>query len=249
LVELGLEPSLVGITKFDRYPPSIKQKPVVGGFLDVNTEAVIRNNPSILFSLVEGDESLRRIRSYGIRVELVDHRSLSGILDSITAIAKICGIVERGKKLVSRLNSDVARATAGVVPRKVPLNVLIVVGREVSADGVSSVYVSGRDGFYNDLLVVAGASNAYDGPTLSVPTLSSEGLKSLQPDVIIEMVGSDIQVPADDDIRESWKHLKLIPAVAQKAIFIMRNDYVTIPGPRYPLLLQDIIRVLSEVRK
>lgn len=249
LVELGLEPNIVGVTTYDRYPPSIQQKPAIGGFLDVNTEAVIRTHPTVLFALVEGEESLRRIHSYGIRVELVDHRSVKGIFDSISAIARACNIVERGKKLAERLKADVATTTATVGVRDNPLKVLIVVGREVSAEGVSSVYVSGRDGFYNDLLVLAGARNAYDGPTLSVPTLSSEGLKSLTPDVILEMVGNDTLSPSDPEIRESWRHLKSIPAVAQAGIFIMRNDYVTIPGPRYPLLLNDIVRVLSGIRK
>lgn len=248
LVELGLESNIAGVTTYDRYPPSIREKTVVGGFLDVNTEAIIRNHPTLVFSLVEGEESLHRIKSFGIQVEAVDHRSIEGILNSIAAIARHCAVIERGEKLVARLKGDVADARSLLGGTEAPIKVLVVVGREVSAEGVRSVYVSGKDGFYNDLLILAGARNAYDGPTLSVPTLSSEGLKSLKPDVIIEMVGNDSLAPSDAAIIESWKQLSSIPAVTQGRVFIMRNDYVTIPGPRYPLLLRDIIRVLMDVR-
>lgn len=246
LVELGLESNIVGVTTYDHYPPSISEKPKIGGFLDVNTEAVIRNNPTMVFALVEGDESLRRVRSFGIKVELVDHRSVKGILESVATISRQCGIVDRGEKLVAYLKEIVATATAGI-KAGAPVKVLVVVGREVGAEGVSSVYVSGRDGFYNDLLLLAGARNAYDGPTLAVPALSSEGLKSLRPDLIIEIIGNDSSAPTDAAILESWKHLSAIPAVARGRIFIMRNEYVTIPGPRYPLVLGDFIRVISGV--
>ncbi len=248
LVELGLESKIVGVTNYDRYPPSIIGKPIVGGFLDINTEAVIRRHPTNVFALVEGEESLRRVKSFGVAVDLVDHRSVQGILNSVAAIAKRCGIVEQGVNLAAQLNESVAKATSSDHLKGLSLKVLVVVGREVAAEGVSSVYVSGRDGFYHDLLLLAGVTNAYDGPTLSVPVLSTEGLKSLQPDLILEMVGNDTLAPSDDVILESWKHLGSIPAVAQGRIFIMRKDYATIPGPRFPSLLRDIISVFSNVR-
>jgi iron complex transport system substrate-binding protein len=245
---LGLESQIVGVTNYDRYPPSIIGKPVVGGFLDVNTEAIVRGHPTIVFALVEGDESLRRVRSLGVQVELLDHRSVKGILNSVTVAAERCGVVERGQTLLKQLNAQVAEATSLKRLRASPLKVLVVVGREVAAEGLSSVYVSGRDGFYNELLLLAGGTNAYDGPTLSVPTLSTEGVKSLHPDLILEMVGDDVLAPSDDVILESWRQLGSIPAVAQGKVIIMRNDYVTIPGPRYPLLLRDMVRVFLRVR-
>jgi iron complex transport system substrate-binding protein len=249
LVELGLESTIVGITTYDRYPPSIIGKSVIGGFLDVNTEAIVRAHPTAVFALVEGDESLRRVKSLGIPVDLLDHRSVKGILDSVTAIAQRCGISERGRTVVQQLKAKVAEVLSSHKLKDLSLKVLVVVGREVAAEGVSSVYVSGCDGFYHELLLLGGATNAYDGPTLSVPTLSAEGLRSLNPDLILEIVGTDALAPSDEVILESWQQLGSIPAVAQGRIFIMRNDYVTIPGPRYHLLLRDMVQVFSSVRR
>jgi len=248
LVELGLEGNIVGVTSYDNYPPSIADKSRVGGFLDTNTEAIIRTKPTILFSLAEGAESLRRVKSFGLQVDFVEHRTIKGILDSIGSISRKCAIAERGVKLVNRLEEQIVQITKSLPWEKSSLRVLVVVGRDVQAKGVGSVYISGHDGFYHELLELAGGRNAYDGPTLSVPTLSSEGLSALKPDVIFEMVGNDPQAPSNEFIIKSWRHLSSIPAVKKSNIKILRNDYVTIPGPRFLLLLEDMVRAFKNVK-
>ncbi|MFM8335044.1 MAG: ABC transporter substrate-binding protein [Opitutaceae bacterium] len=68
-----------------------------------------------------------------------------------------------------------------------PIRTLVVVGGGSEGALLRSVYVSGRDGFYDELVRIAGGENVVTTRTMSVPTLSAEGLTALDPEVIIQV--------------------------------------------------------------
>ena len=93
LVALGLGDRLVGVSRYDKYPESVRSLTKVGGLLDPNIEAVISLQPSAVIGLREQTEVLARIQSLKLHTLMVVHDTVSSILNSINIIGKFCQIL------------------------------------------------------------------------------------------------------------------------------------------------------------
>src|SRR5437868_2810407 len=82
LFDLGLGEHIVGVSRFDRYPPEAERIEKIGGFLDPNLEAIVRLTPDIVFILSEHSETGARLTKLHLKTFTVDHRSIRGIIDS-----------------------------------------------------------------------------------------------------------------------------------------------------------------------
>jgi iron complex transport system substrate-binding protein len=108
------------------------------------------------------------------------------------------------------------------------------------------IFISGRDGFYDDLITLAGGVNAYREETLKFPAISDEGLIRLDPDIILEMV-PDLAGEADrESLMDLWRSKHGIKAVREGQVHILGDDYVVVPGPRFVDLLEDIGEIINQ---
>ncbi len=104
LFKLGLGDRVAGVTRYCDYPPEATEKPVVGGYFDVNYEMLLSLEPDLVVLLVEHQDALVRFEELGIRTLAVNHSRVDEILESITTIAERTGVAEKGKDL--RLNLE-----------------------------------------------------------------------------------------------------------------------------------------------
>jgi ABC-type hemin transport system substrate-binding protein len=61
LYELELEDHVVGVTRYCDYPPRALEKSSVGGYFDVNYEAVLALEPDLVICLIEHEDALKRL--------------------------------------------------------------------------------------------------------------------------------------------------------------------------------------------
>lgn len=240
--ELGLGERLVGRTRFCRYPPEARSVPEVGGFYDVSVEAIIAQKPTHLITLRESADVAAQAARFGAEVIEVDHSSVSGIKDSVRRIGERCGVSARAGELLSQYASR-ERAVAAQVAQLEKPRTLVVVGRAQQGSETSSLYVSGSDGFYTEVLRLAGARNVHEGRTVAVPLVSPEGLLLLKPEAIVEVVNVDDTVSASEAFRV-WDRLKALPAVRDRRVFVLQDDFASIPGPRYIRLVEKLAQLL-----
>jgi ABC-type Fe3+-hydroxamate transport system substrate-binding protein len=168
----------------------------------------------------------------------VAHSNVAGIKESVQSIGERCGVQAEASRELAALSEREANL-ARVYTRPEPLHTLVAVGRTHEGSVVSGVYVSGKDGYYSSVLSLIGMRNVNDENTISLPTLSPEGLLALKPDAIVEVVGKDDPMQVED-LRALWGHYPQLPAVAKNRIAVLTADYATIPGPRYINLAEDI---------
>jgi len=240
--DLGLGDRLVGVTRFCRYPPEAERVRSIGGFFDVSLENLVSLKPTLVVGLRENQEIERKLRSFKIPTLVVDHTSLAGIKTSYEAVGKACGVEDLAK---AKLNSFVEREehVRSLRQGAAPLRTLVVVGRTHEGGDVAGVYVSGSDGFYSDLLPLLGLLNVNRDPTISVPLLSAEGIAALSPEVIVEIVNRDDVVKRDLDAM--WKRYLSVPAVRNGRVFVLSEDFASIPGPRYIQLAELLVRKIN----
>ena len=126
--------------------------------------------------------------------------------------------------------------------------VLVAVGRLMDKGSGGEIFISGRDGFYDDLVSLAGGVNAYREETLKFPAISHEGLVRLDPDIILEMVPDLAGETDKETLMGLWRAKRGVRAVREGRVHILGEDYVVVPGPRFVDLLEDMAGIINEFR-
>lgn len=244
LYALELEDKLVGVSRFSDYPPAAQSKPRVGGFIDPNYEVIVASRPSIVLLLEEHRESKIKLETLKLSTMTLEHRSIDGILTSIVQIGRLCGTEDQAKALQSELSLRVNQITT-CLKDVTPIKTLVVVSSSGEGDILKSVYISGIDGYFSDILKLTGGAAVYSGLTTGFPVLSAEGVLKLAPQAVIH-IAYGMTDKERDNIKRAWSKLSDLPAVKNDRIFILTEDYATIPGPRFVLLMDSVGRLLHQ---
>lgn len=246
VAELGLESRLVGVSRFTRYPDSARQLAQVGGLLDPNLEAIIARKPSLVLGLNEHGDLIRKLQKLGVKSEILDHRRISGIMESITRIGSWCQITPRADTVRGELQKILDRARRSVLGKK-KSRALVLIGGKQDALTLGNLYVSGRDGFYADLLDLSGAENVFHGLTGAFTGVSREALIRQDPEFIFHIVSGDALSDTERRaILAAWHSLPYLKAVKGNQVFVLGDYADSIPGPRFPLVLEKFYRALHQ---
>ena len=244
LFALGLGESVVGVTRYCDYPPEAKTKSQVGGFLDPNYEAILSLVPDLVVLLQEQAETEKYLAEMGLSTLPLNHSSVTGIINSIATIGETCGAADKARHLVNDLEARIARVRAKTaeLPRA---RVMVAIGRNLNETSLGNIYISGRDGFYDQLLELAGGTNVYRRRTIALPAISAEGIQNLNPQVIIDIAPAVGQAArqAENPIR-AWEFAAGVDAVKNHKVYVFGEGYGVRPGPRFILLLEQMARVL-----
>jgi len=244
LFALGVGDRVVGVTRYCDTPPEAADRAVIGGYLDLNYEAIVGLEPDLVVGIRDSAGALDRLRGLGFATLEVDQHEVSGILESITTIGEACAVPDRADELANDVRSrieEVTRRTAGLErPRA-----LVVVDRAVGGGSVTTVWAAGPSTFYHELLELAGASNAIENGFVVYPEVSAEGLLGIDPDVILE-VTADLKTRGLDrqTLRRDWDKLSTLRAVRSGRIYVLDQEYMVIPGPRVAQIVEQFARAL-----
>ncbi len=244
LFDLGLGDRVVGVTRFCDYPPEAKQKTDIGGFLDPDYEAILALKPDLAVVLSIHDVAAKRLGELGIRTLVLEHRTFDGVLESIQLVGDSCGAGPKAAEALGTIRHRLAVMQIRMQDVKRP-RVLISSGRSYGTGSIGEVYVAGRNEWYDDIIQRAGGVNAYQDEGVQFPNVAGEGLLRLDPEVIIELVPPEsMKGSTPEAIIAEWNALPTLKAVQNKRVFVLSNDYVSIPGPRFIDTLEDVARIL-----
>jgi iron complex transport system substrate-binding protein len=238
LFEIGLGPRVVGVTSYCRYPRAVLALPKIGGYLTPSYEAVVALRPDLAVVLPEHADIEPQLRRLNMPILRVDHRSIEGVIQSLTALGELCGTEARAREAVHDLRLHLARARqiASTTPRP---RVLVCFGR---SEDFRRLYAAAPGTIHHDLVTLAGGRNVLTSPSVSYPTLSAEGLMRLNPDVIVEF-GSG---RADRAVlRRQWNVLDSLQAVRAGRVYVFTEDFLSVPGPRFVRFTETLARVLN----
>jgi iron complex transport system substrate-binding protein len=239
---LGKGDQLVGVSKFCDFPDQAKKIAKVGGFLDVNLEALLALSPDIVIAYPEHLERLEPLRSR-TSLLLVRHRSLSDLFDSILAIGRSLRADEEAHALAAEMKSRLA-AIAAANKNQEKTRVLIIAGR--NADELRNMLVVGRHDFLNELVEIAGGVNAYQGE-VSYPNISLETVLFLDPDVILE-ISSFYEGIDDERILNLWRPFTMLRAVRNQRIMIIKQSFWLRPGSRVALIAAELADIFASAK-
>jgi iron complex transport system substrate-binding protein len=243
LYVLGMMNRVVGVTRYCDYPPEALDKAKVGGYYDPNYEAILALEPDLIIMLAEDEAPRKHLAELGFNIVVVDNKSIEGILSSIETIGDACGVAQKAKAVTNDLRARMKRLeekTAGLPhPR-----VMISVWRDTGTGTLEDVNISGKEGFYDEMIERLGGVNVYSG-RVPFPIVSDEGILRMNPDVIIDIVpdlkdrGLDSETIAGD-----WESVPRVNAVKNHRVYVLGGDYVAVPGPRFILIMERMARAM-----
>jgi iron complex transport system substrate-binding protein len=164
--------------------------------------------------------------------------------ETIRQLGQTCGANARADELHNEIARRCQAVEQAVEGRQRP-RILLCIGRDTGSGQLAAIYVAGRNGFYDQIITMAGGTNAYQDDQIPYPQVSAEGVVHLNPDVIIDLV-SHIN-PNDktpQEIERQWDQLRTVPAVREGRVHVIVGHHALRPGPRYVELLEQLAGLL-----
>ncbi len=244
LFALGLGEKVVGRTRFCNYPPEVKSIQEVGGYVDPNYEAIVALHPDLIILLPEQDNVKQYLQNLNLNFLVVNNKTVTDIKNTIITIGNSCNAKEEAKKLLSKINKSITLISEKTKNLTKP-KVLISIGRTIGNGTIKDVYIAGKKTFYDELILLAGGINAYHDSSTTYPMLSAEGIIHLNPQIIIDFVTDVNNNNLDNNmILKDWQSIYSVDAIKNGQVKIFSSDYIVIPGPRFILLLQDLVKAI-----
>ena len=148
----------------------------------MNMEALVALAPDIVITYPEHAEKLAFLQGRA-KIVTVPHGRLADLLQSILDIGRVMGADSEARQLVGAMRRKLETIAARVKGRK-KIRTLLIAGR--NADELKNMYIIGKNDFINDLLEIAGGTNAYQGE-VDYPSISLESVIFLDPEFIFEI--------------------------------------------------------------
>jgi iron complex transport system substrate-binding protein len=244
LFAVGLGDRVVGVTQFCRYPPEAQKLPKVGGYHNPNYEALLALKPDLVVILVEHEKSLPALKDLGLRRLAVCHQNVEGILDSITTLGAAFGKQTEADRIVADIQGRIERAERKTTGRNRP-RVMFAIRQNVGSGQLEGVTVAAASSFFNEVIAMAGGQNACGDLAAPFPVVSGEGILWINPEVIIDLVPPTPQTKLDQaKILGDWDRVADVEAVRSGHVYVLRDDFASIPGPRFILLVEKLARLL-----
>ncbi len=224
---LGLGERLVGVTKYDEKPESVKKLPRVGGFLDVDVEAVARLEPDLVLVSELHEPVADRLHALGIDALELRTRSIAEVMDSIRRLGERTGTSGQADAVVRRLREQLAPETCAAGS----LRVLVTLGR--SPGGLEHLVAAGPGTYLDELVRLCGARNALpDGPA-AYPAMGMERLVEAAPDVIVDL--------SPDGREGPWRR---VPFSRWPRILTIADPDFSTPGVELGRVKRELCRLL-----
>ncbi|MEG1824732.1 MAG: ABC transporter substrate-binding protein [Cloacibacillus sp.] len=256
LFALGQGQNIAGVTSFCDYPPEALKKPKIGGYSDINFEALVAQRVDLVVLQDMHSQSIPDLEKLKIPYFVVKQENISDIYKAVDGLGKICGASKKAELIVAGMKKDIAAISKKVNGRPRP-SVLLCVSRELSGNVIPAFYAAGTRNFYNEVISLAGGENVM-GKTKSVVTyhkISQEGLALIDPNVIVDLVGEAKYYHSADKIdinkvfnekylKGQWLSGVKVKAVRDGRIYIMDGTVFLRPGPRLPFIIKSFAKAL-----
>ena len=207
---LDAEDEITGITAECNYPPSLKDKKVIGSFSKINLESILALNPKYIFcSSLEQEGMASDLRNLGFQVEVIYPESISEMLAAIERIGILLDRKDEAMKLVSRLSREleaIKQNSRGKAHPKVYL--------EIYRNPLMSVSDAS---FIGELIETAGGDNIFPTLERDYARVNPEAVISANPDIMICYSQDTLENIIN---RKGWQN---IPAIKNRRVYFERD--------------------------
>ena len=233
---LGLDDTLVGVTRFSYFPEEAREKPRVGTYTDINVEKVVALDPDLVIATADGNrrEDVEMLVEAGIPVYVVNPRRINQVLEAIQSVGDVCGVSPTAKALVGSLRKRVEKVEEAVRGKGRPLVFLVINTKPLMSVNRSTTH--------HDVIELAGGRNLAEDQPVTYPRLSLEEVIRRGPEVII--ISSMDRGREHERARRQWFRWTTIPAVQNRRVYAINSDLIDRAAPRVVSGLEQMARLI-----
>ena len=235
---------LVAVDSFSNYPDAAKGiQPRLTTYPSLSVETIVDLSPDLVLSLADRDEDLAQLRRQGVPVLKLLPRDYDATASTIRMLGQLVGNPDQGEAVAStmlaRRDAVVAAVAGAAKPR---------VYEELDASEPDKPFVAGPNGFYGQLITLAGGDNIFADLPSDFGQVGAESVLERDPEVII-LTDADLpfnpQTPELVAARPGWDTLT---AVKNGAIYAVPAELYSTAGPRLADGLEALARLLHPDR-
>ena len=241
---VGAGDRLVAVDTYSEYPPEAKNvQPRLNTYPHPSVETLISLKPDVVLSLADPDEDIAAMRRQGIKVIKLLPRDFDAAVDAIGTLGRLFGAADAADAITNDMlaRRDAVVAAVGDAPRP-------RVYEELDASEPDKPFVAGPNGFYGQLIDVAGGANVFGDLPGDVGQVGAEIIVARDPEVII-LTDADLpfnpQTPEMVAARPGWD---TTTAVENEAIYPVSGALLSTPGPRLIDGLEALAAILHPDR-
>lgn len=236
LFALGLGDRVVGVTDYCNYPAEATEKPKVGGYSTVNIERVVTAKPDLVVAAFGNtEEVVHHLRSLGLTVIALNPDSAGGTLRDIRLVGTATGTGAEAERLAASME---ARIEAVKERTEKATDTPTV----VHAVWYDPIWVSGRDTFQDEMIELAGGTNAFSDVE-GWQIITMERFITTDPEVIIVNSGTGMGEGGTDLIYRYFmdeSRFKNMKAIKNNRVSIVDSDLIDRGGPRLVDALEEV---------
>ena len=239
---LGLGDKIVANTEFCDFPIESKNIEKVGGYGSVSLEKVVKLNPTIIVNQDYDKKLNQSLNDLGFKTLVYKTNSLDDIKFTIDDLGEFFSKKEEAKKLNNEIEKSLLSLKNIIKNQKI----LIVISPQNTLS--NQIFVTGNFVYFEDIIKASNNINAYQSSLKSQPTINSEKLITLNPDIII------LLAPFLEDDKKTQKNYiniwEKLPTNASKKrnIYIIDKIYSGVPSHRIKYFIDDFKGILEDVR-
>jgi len=234
LFSLDLGDKVVGVTDACDYPEQARSKPSIGGYFKASLEAIIAQDPDIVFS--DGhDPVCAQLDGLGVTMVVLQPKDINDIFRDIELVGEITGTKIEAEELIAEMKRRIGAVAAKTAGAQEP-GVFYV----IDASEPSKPWTAGTGSFVDALIGLAGGQNIAETAG-QWGQFSLEALVSADPDlIIVDVSHGEVFIP-DFEVLPGWKEMS---AVEGERIYLIDGDLTSRPGPRIVDGLEEMARVI-----
>lgn len=210
---------LVGTDRYSNWPAAVRGLPKLGGLEDAQIERIVALKPDLVL-LAASSRAVDRLQALGLRVIVLEPKTLPDTGRVILKLAQVLGVPARGEDLWRQLQARIDAAAARV-PRD-------WVGRKVYFEVASAPYAAGESSFIGQTLARLGLGNIVPAALGPFPKLNPEFVVRAEPDLLIATQAALAEMPA----RPGWGQLRALRTKRHCGFATEPWDVLVRPGPR-----------------
>lgn len=203
LFAIGAGPQVVGVVAFSNYPEEAKSIPSVGGYGNVDLEALVQLKPDLVVGWEGGNDArlLEKLEQLGLKLYRSAPVHLPDIAVGLRNLGKLTGHTDKGlaqATLFTARMEQLRKMNQG----KRPLRVFYQIWNR-------PIMTVNGDHLISDVIRLCGGENVFDDMTTLTPTVSEEAVISANPELIITS-GMAEERPEWLDEWRKWTTIKAV---------------------------------------
>ena len=222
LFAAGAGERVVGVVAYSDYPEAARALPQVGGYNQIDLEAVVALRPDLVVGWRSGnrDAHLARLQAMGIPVYLNEPRSLDDVARSLEQFGRLAG------------SEDAAHAAATAFRARHAA----LAARYAGQPSVRTFYqiwdrplmTVNDEHLIADVIRLCGGSNVFGSQTQLAPTIGVEAVLAANPEAIVASGMGD----ARPEWLDQWARWPQLEATRRDNLFFIPPDLIQRHTPR-----------------